>query len=91
MKILESFALRTPVVATSKGAEGLAANSGRHLLIADTPVDFAAQVVSLLKDSHLREKLAEQAFKLVEEQYDWAVILPRFLALVESAAAERKP
>ena len=91
LKILESFALRTPVVATSKGAEGLAAHSGQHLLIADDPVDFAAQVVSLLKDSHLRQSLAEQAFQLVEEQYDWAVILPRFLALVESAAAERKP
>lgn len=91
LKILESFALRTPVVATTKGAEGLAALSGQHLLIADDPVDFAEQVVSLLKDSHLRQSLAEQAFRLVEEQYDWAVILPRFLALVDSAAAEKKP
>ncbi|MBN1371966.1 MAG: glycosyltransferase [Anaerolineaceae bacterium] len=91
LKILESFALRTPVVATSKGAEGLAAHSGRHLLIADEPVDFAAQVVSLLRDLSLRQSLVEQAFRLVEEQYDWAVILPRFLALVESAGAERKP
>jgi len=91
LKILESFALRTPVVATSKGAEGLSARPGQHLLIADDPVDFAAQVVSLLNDSALRQRLAEQAFHLVEEQYDWAVILPRFLALVESAAARRRP
>lgn len=91
LKILESFALRTPVVATSKGAEGLAAHPGQHLLIADDPVDFAAQVVSLLKDLHLRQSLVEQAFKLVEEQYDWAVILPRFITLVESAVAEKKP
>ena len=33
LKILESMALYTPVVATSKGAEGLNVKDGEHLLI----------------------------------------------------------
>ena len=41
LKILEAMALKTPVVATSKGAEGLDVESERHLLIADTAPDFA--------------------------------------------------
>jgi glycosyltransferase involved in cell wall biosynthesis len=35
LKILEAMALGTPVVATSKGAEGLAARHGEEILIAD--------------------------------------------------------
>ncbi len=42
LKILESMALGTPVVATSKGAEGLDVVNGEHLLIADDPRAFAA-------------------------------------------------
>ena len=41
LKILEAMALRTPVVTTSKGAEGLDAEHGVHLLIADEPAAFA--------------------------------------------------
>ena len=48
-KILESFALGTPVVATSKAAEGLEARSGEHFLCADTSEDFAQSVIDLLR------------------------------------------
>ena len=41
LKILEAMALGTPVVATSKGAEGLDAVDGEHLLLADDPATFA--------------------------------------------------
>ena len=42
LKILEAMALGTPVVATSKGAEGLDVIDGEHLLLADDPETFAA-------------------------------------------------
>jgi glycosyltransferase involved in cell wall biosynthesis len=74
LKILEAMALGTPVISTSKGAEGLDVEPGRHLLIADRPEDFAAQTVRLLRDRQLREKLALAANQLVRERYDWANI-----------------
>jgi glycosyltransferase involved in cell wall biosynthesis len=87
LKILEAMALRTPVVATSKGAEGLAVTPEEHLLIADTPADFSAAVVRLLQDKSLRERLAENAFQLVSQKYDWAAMMPQFLNLVQNCAS----
>jgi polysaccharide biosynthesis protein PslH len=84
LKILEAMALRTPVVATSKGAEGIDAEPGRHLLIADTPAAFAAAVVQLLQDPALRRTLADNAYELVNERYDWTAVTPRLLNLVHS-------
>jgi glycosyltransferase involved in cell wall biosynthesis len=83
LKILEAMAVRTPVVATSKGAEGLDARDGEHLLIADTPDAFAQAIFRLLRDAELRRKIADNAHELVRTRYDWRVILPRFLNLVE--------
>ena len=83
LKILEAMALGTPVVATSKGAEGLDVQAGQHLLIADTPQDFAAQVIRLLREPGLRRRLAENGQQLVQQRYDWAGVLPRFLDLVD--------
>jgi glycosyltransferase involved in cell wall biosynthesis len=86
LKILEAMALGTPVVSTAKGAEGLEVVNGEHALIADTPGDFAAQIVRLMKEPTLREKLACNARRLVEEKYDWAEIGQHWLDLVEGAS-----
>jgi len=85
LKILEAMALGTPVVATSKGAEGLDVMPSQDILIADEPVEFAAQVVRLLRDPALRQRLVANARCLVEQRYDWKQIGQRFAALVESA------
>lgn len=89
LKILEAMALGTPVVATCKGAEGLAVTPGREILIADEPEEFATEVVRLLRDPALREHLAGNARQLVEEKYDWPAIGQRFTALVEALVQER--
>jgi polysaccharide biosynthesis protein PslH len=86
LKILEAMALGTPVVATSKGAEGLAGVPGEHLLIADTPEDFAGRVVQLLTDSHLRTRISQRAREFVKQKYNWEVVLPQFLQIVDRAA-----
>ncbi len=83
LKILEAMALRTPVIATSKGAEGLDVRQGEHLLIADDPVEFANAVLRVYSDRNLREELITKAYNLVREKYDWATSMPRFNRLVE--------
>jgi len=86
LKILESFALRTPVVSTSKGAEGLDVRTGEHLLIADTPGEFARAVIRLLLDPEHARGLAENGFRLVRERYSSDAVLPKFLHLVNEVA-----
>ncbi|MHB1325374.1 MAG: glycosyltransferase family 4 protein [Thermoleophilia bacterium] len=84
LKILEAFASGTPVVSTAKGAEGLEVEAGRHLLIADTPDDFAAAVIHLRRDVDLYNRLRAEARALVEEKYDWPVLA----AKLEAAMAD---
>lgn len=86
LKILEAMALRTPVVATAKGAEGLEAVHGEHLLIADTPAEFAEAVLLLVRNATLRQRLTGNAHRLVAERYDWPRVMPRFLDLVDRVA-----
>ena len=86
LKILEAIALGTPVVATSKGAEGLNLRHNEHLLIADAPAAFAKAVISLLKDPALRQRLGKAGFQLLQEQYNWPVVIPKFLTLLEKTA-----
>jgi sugar transferase (PEP-CTERM/EpsH1 system associated) len=74
VKILEAMALGTPVVATSKGAEGLDAVPGRDLLVADAPAEFADHVLRLLNDPALRRQLSENGRRLVLTRYSWATI-----------------
>ena len=83
LKILEAMALRVPVVATSKGAEGIEAVPGEHILVADTAVDFAAETIRLLRSETLRQNLTSNAYRLVCEKYDWTAVAPHFLNLVE--------
>jgi sugar transferase (PEP-CTERM/EpsH1 system associated) len=71
LKIFEAMAMGRAIVSTSIGAEGLPAVSGKHLLLADQPEEFARQVVELLRDTKRRKELGERARSLVEQNYSW--------------------
>lgn len=89
LKILEAMALGTPVVATSKGAEGLDVANGEHLLLADSPADFASAVVRLLQSHELRASLAANAAARVRECYSWARIMPPYMRMLEAVTARK--
>ena len=91
LKILEAMALGTPVVATSKGAEGLEAEDGVHLLIADTAEAFAGATLRVMRETELRKRLVANGLALVRSQYSWEHVMPRFLDLVEWAAKDGHP
>jgi len=86
LKILEAMGLGTPVVSTSKGAEGLRVEAGVHLLMADRPAEFASQTARLLGDPGLRASLAEKARRLVEKEYGWDSIGRQFERMVDGLA-----
>lgn len=90
IKILEAMALGTPVISTTKGAEGLKVVDGEHLILAVDPADFAARTVQLLQDGALQRRLAGNARRLVQKQYDWAHIGKRFVELVEDLVQDRR-
>jgi glycosyltransferase involved in cell wall biosynthesis len=93
LKILQSMALGTPVVSTSKGAEGLDVRDGRDILLGDSPETFSAQVLRLLCDRALEASLSSEGRDLVGGRYAWPVIgrqLEALLAETMAAFTERQ-
>ena len=84
LKIMEAMALGKAIVSTSLGCEGYPVTSGRELVIADTPHDFARCVVELLGNARRRDKLGRAGRRFVEERYDWRAIVPRLERVYES-------
>jgi glycosyltransferase involved in cell wall biosynthesis len=81
LKILNSWAMGTPMVSTTKGCEGLAARPGENLLVADTPEAFADAVIRLLREPQLGAALGAAGRRLVEAEYGW----PRIVEQTERA------
>jgi glycosyltransferase involved in cell wall biosynthesis len=64
-KVVEAMASGLAVVTTSTGAQGLGAVSGRHLIVADEPEEFARSVVGLLADPDRAEDIGRAGRELV--------------------------
>lgn len=71
VKIIEGMAMGKAIVSTSIGAEGLPVEDGRHLLLADSPDAFVAQIGRCLESESLCRTLGAAARKLAEEQFDF--------------------
>ncbi|MCP4542500.1 MAG: glycosyltransferase [Chloroflexi bacterium] len=84
LKLLEAMAIGRPVVATRLGAEGYPVTDGHEMSLADTPTNFAASVVTLLRAPERRIELGQIARAFVEHQYDWHAIVPRVEAVYAS-------
>ncbi len=75
LKVLEAFAYGIPVVTTTIGVEGIEANPEEHILLADTPEQFARQCVRLMREPGLRTRLADRAFQLVSNNYSETAVM----------------
>lgn len=70
-KLLEALATGTPSVSTTLGNQGVGATPDRDLLIADEPHAFASQAVRLLDDNALKQELARNGRRHVEDRFSW--------------------
>lgn len=73
-KVVEAMAAGVPVVSTRLGAEGIPAEDGRDLLLADTPEAFADATVRVLTDPALAAMLTANGLDFVRRHFDWSVI-----------------
>jgi len=82
-KILEAWAMAMPVVTTSVGCAGLLCRDGESLMVADTPEDFAARVITLLGDPTRRRQLGIEGRKVAEQHYGWEAIASQLHGLYQ--------
>lgn len=87
-KVLEAMACGRPVVATPQALDGIAAEPGRDVLVAQTPKDFAAAVCSVLL-GRAPSALGQRARDFVLRRHQWPVELERLEQLVEGEAGPR--
>ncbi len=80
-KVLEAMSMARPVVVTTKGAEGIAAEDGRDLLVADDARTFAAAVLDLLAGNC--PGVGDAARRLVRSNYAWEQSCRRLVQLIE--------
>ncbi len=81
-KVLEYMALGLPVISTTMGLEGFAAQPGQDLLVADTVDDFAAATVALLQDRAVARRISVSARRYVEEHHSWDSVLSPLVNLI---------
>lgn len=70
-KVLEAMACATPTVTSSQAVSALEAVADRDVLVADTPLQFAQTVVSLLNDSHRQTVIGNAGRSYVERHHSW--------------------
>lgn len=80
-KILEAMAMQMPVVTNSIGAEGIAAENGRHWYVSDDVTEIAGYVDALLSNRSKCETIGRNAQAYVRSYYQWDVIFEQFKSI----------
>ncbi|HUG33492.1 MAG TPA: glycosyltransferase family 4 protein [Anaerolineales bacterium] len=86
VRILEAFAHGMPVVTTTVGLEGIQAEPGSDVLVADSPHEFAQSTIRLLSDGKLQARLSGNGIRLAKDKYDWQVVLSQLEKVYQSLA-----
>ncbi len=81
-KVLEAMAMGRPVVASSAAAEGIDAEAGTELLVADSPAAQAEAIAALLTDPRCAGAVGAAARNRVCARYSWAACLAPLAELV---------
>jgi polysaccharide biosynthesis protein PslH len=90
IKILEAMSFGRPVVSTTVGYEGIDAIPGEHLLVGDTPQQFADACVMLLINRERRIQIGWAGRALLEQNYDWHAIRSAYVRSLEQRLRDRR-
>jgi len=82
-KILEAMAAGRPVVTTSLINDGLGAEPGHQILVADDTPAIARQITRLLADPACGERIGGAGRQFVERRYSWTHALERMRTIEE--------
>jgi sugar transferase (PEP-CTERM/EpsH1 system associated) len=88
-KVLEAMSMAKPVVVSPQALEGIAAEPGRELLLAENAEQYAAAVSGLLEEPN--QAMGRLARDKIEADYGWASNLARVEALLEPGSPGSTP
>jgi glycosyltransferase involved in cell wall biosynthesis len=88
-KILQSLSMGIPVVATQFAARPFGEPANSPLLAAESPQEFADQVLRILEDSQYRMQLAHAGRQLIEARFQWDQVLAPLDRILEGLVKNR--
>lgn len=71
LKVLDALAMGKAMVAHPIALEGIDVRPEEHLLTAETPEEFVGQILRLLGDATLRDRIGRAGRARIEERYDF--------------------
>ena len=86
-KILEAMAQGVPVVASAVAARGVDANAVEHFLVARTPAEYEAAIMSIIDHPGERARLAGTGRDRMRSHHDWARSMRRLDGIIEHCLA----
>jgi glycosyltransferase involved in cell wall biosynthesis len=70
VKVVEAMARGKAIITTTNGARGLGVTSGRHMLISDSPEEWAADIIRLSTNAAERVALQANALAFARKEHD---------------------
>jgi glycosyltransferase involved in cell wall biosynthesis len=89
IKIIEGMAAKRAVVSTSIGAEGINVESGKNIMIANTPDAFVEAIKKLVSDKQLCVTLGENARELIEKDHNNQKLIQRLEKFYQKIMVEK--
>ena len=86
-KILEAMAMGVPVVTSRVAAGGVDAKAPTHLLVADTPEDTCAAILSIVEQPAERQRLALAGRERMLSHHAWPHSMLRLDRIIERCVA----
>ncbi len=70
-KLLEAMAMKIPSITSPLANQALEAEPDKEILVGNSPEEFADYIIKLLDDKKRSEKLADNGFSFVQNNYNW--------------------
>ena len=70
-KLLEAMAMQVPCITSPLAFQALNAREGEDILVAQTPKEYAAHIMTLLGNPEKAKKIALSGYELVHNNFNW--------------------
>ena len=71
-KLLEAMAMAIPSITSPLANSALKAKNGEEILVGSTANELAGQIIDILEDQELSDKLSRNGYEFVNNNYNWA-------------------
>lgn len=83
-KILEAMSMRIPCITSPLAFNALHAQSGTDILVAQTPKEYASQIMLLLNNPQKAQEIAQNGFEFVQRNFNWETETNKIENLIRS-------